>query len=228
MRALVYHSAFAGSYIIYVYFGVCGESIFLSCQLAAGICDESAVRTPAKLLDSAERLRRKFVKLIFSGQDVGPFLDCTFLESEIAYEGMRNLHHGVVPMTVHQVVCRICIGLVQVCIAVRRRFDRALDIADIHNFLLVWRELELADAALDVADLLQSRKSPLSTFLSYLGRPYLSSHQKYDPLSVCAPSRIAYASAGFRKLPASAVVDVAQEEIAYAPVLGRRGVAHSI
>ena len=66
---------------------------------------------------------------------------------------MRNLHHCMVPMTVHQVVGSIGGGLVEVAVAVARRLYSALYVTDVHDLLTVRRDLELADAVGYIADL---------------------------------------------------------------------------
>ena len=66
---------------------------------------------------------------------------------------MRNLHHCVVPMAVHQVVGCIGGSLVEVAVAVARRLYSALYVTDVHDLLSVRGELELSDTVGYFADL---------------------------------------------------------------------------
>ena len=91
---------------------------------------------------------------------------------------MRNLHHGVVPVAVHKVVCSVCSGLVQVIVAVCRTFYCALDITCIHHHALVRRHLEFADSSLDVGHLIKVCEFPLAVLCLDLTSPYLSLHQE--------------------------------------------------
>ena len=110
---------------------------------------------------------------------------------------MRDLHHGVVPVAVHQVVSGICGCLVQILIAVRRTLDGALDSADIHYFLLIRRQLEFTDSSRHVRVFPKAAHLPSVCLSAQTGRPDLASHKEDHPFPVRAPSCVVQALSGF-------------------------------
>ena len=96
----------------------------------------------------------------------------------------------MVPMTVHQVVADISGRLVQVCMSVNRLIYMALDIADVHDLLLVRRELELTDASRHIAYLALAAQCPFALLHADFRCPYLAALDVGDMLSVAAPSGI--------------------------------------
>ena len=68
---------------------------------------------------------------------------------------MRDFHHSMVPMAIHQVICSICSRLVEILIAVGRGLYMTLDIAYVHDLLLVGRYLEFSYTVRNLADLLR-------------------------------------------------------------------------
>ena len=103
---------------------------------------------------------------------------------------MRNLHHSVVPMSVHQIIGSISVSLAEVLVAVRRSLHVALYVTYVDELALVRRKLELADSCWNIADLSETGNLPSILAMSDVCSPDLTTHKKGQALATVDPACI--------------------------------------
>ena len=214
---------FARRDAIDVYLGIRGECVLLAHSLAATIGDEAPVRAPGELFRSAEGLGREFVRLV--SEQVEGVVRSDRSACERGDISARSLSHPVVPVTVHQILGGIGLGLVKQRVALRRSlYGAVIDGADIQDVALVGREFELADSGGNVTD--------LDFFTKFRtlerGLPYLASLEEVDLLPVKRPAGVGDALGVTGQLDLVSTVDIAQEEVAAAAVVSDGGVTDSV
>ena len=128
-------------YIVQINVGIGRYRIVPPCFLAACIGDVSPVGRPCQLLYASEGLHRTFKGFAF--EDVPAFAYA--LGRHFSDEGMRGVHHVVVPMLVHQVVNDHAGGKGQVLV-VGGDGSMLRHLLDQDDTSAVGREEEVADA----------------------------------------------------------------------------------
>ena len=203
-------------HIIDIDVGIGGEGIVTARQLAAGVGDLVGIRGEVELLQAAERLGGKFERSAVEDVDAR----AEDLAVEFGVIGMRNVFHEVVPVAVHQAFNGAGGGFLQVRIDVDRLL-RDLELADIHHIAAVGVDLELGNAAGDVA-------YAAGTCAVCVHHVHLAAEQVSDALAALDPAGIRDALGRVRQLAVVRAVDVHHEEVAVASVLLNRGIGNAI
>ena len=231
--------------IVNVDIGVGGYGVSLAGQLAGSVGQQLAVRAPAVLLDTAERLYGRFVRLILQhidrmgirdgfqlGVQVGAF--------QLADEDMRNRHHVVVPMAVVQILEHHAAGFVQVGIAVLH-IGFHLHLTDKGELFQVRAETEAFHASGNRCDLHRFERGGNVVDVALLGggAEGLAQVEAEDLHSVVGgchigygmfvePAEIAFRTGGTGNLAHVLAVDVGKVEVGIALVFGYAVIADRI
>ena len=180
----------AGYDLVDIYFRISRERIFTAgVHFLAGICDAHAVRTPAELLCSAERLQRQFVSAFVLSQDIERvvFRDALGSAWQGSDESLGLLCRPVVPVPVHEVFGDICLGLVQLLVEILGSLHGSLYCPGVQHLGLVGTDRELSDSVPDVTQLGGSAEAALAACEGDAGFEQLSSLKIVDRFAVIAP-----------------------------------------
>ena len=173
------------------------------------------------------RLCRELVKLLLICENVNAVVRCDFA-SEFCNKSVRQFSYPMIPMSIHQIFSDIRVSLVKFRVGILSCLHITLDITDIHQTLLVRRELELADAIGNIAELCSLRKFRIVTGKSaYRSLPDLTALDIGDGISIC-PTGTADALSVFGKLVRRCPIDIGNKQVAASAVVLDGSVADSV
>ena len=232
-------------HIVDVDIGIGRYRVFFAGQLAGCVGQQLAVRTPAVLLDAAERLHGGFVWLILQYIDRAGIRDGFQLGVQVgafqlADEDMRNRHHVMIPMAVVQILEHHAAGLVQVGVAVVH-IGFHLHLADESELFQVRAETEPFHSSGNRGDLHRSERGGyvvdaaiggggaecfVQFHAEYLHSVIGGGHIGYGML--VEPAEVAFRTGGTGNLAHVLAVDVGKVEVGIALVFGYAVIADRI